>query len=189
MRFIRLPIGAAAVAVSFGAVACGPTPSPTPSAQAHTATPGPTATPTPSAPFTPPGTPTPVVTNGTYSVTVAVSGTDNVQGSFTQAVGASAHCSPPGQLSGTVSGQNITLQLSGAPPPVSVPVLSPGDMLLTLGTHTWGVASAANAPHGTTGSLQRDADGSGNAQFQNLALQSNFAQQPQESGSVTWTCA
>ena len=122
---------------------------------------------------------------------VAVSGTDNVQGSFTQAVdaGAGTHCSPPGQLSGTVSGTNITLQLTGAPPPVTVPVLSPGDLLLTLGTHTWGVASAANAPHGTAGSLQRNADGSGTAQFQNLALQSNFGQQPQESGSVTWTCA
>jgi hypothetical protein len=148
--------------------------------------------PTASAPFTPGGSPSATSggsPDGTYSVTVSLTGGDTVQGSFTQAVPAGGgHCSSPGQLSGSISSQQVTLQMAASGASGSQP-LSPGDLLLTVGSHTWGVASASNAPHGTTGSLQRNSDGSGAAQFQNLALQSNVAQQPQESGSVTWTCA
>ena len=179
---------AAVLLFSVGAVACGSNSSPTATSHTTTSSGATTAAPPP---FTPGGGPTPTSggVNGTYSVNVSVTGTDTVQGSFTQAVpGPGGKCPPPNQLSGSVSGQQITLQMpqSGSSAPQA---LSPGDVLLTIGSRTWGVASASNAPHGTSGMLQRNTDGSGSVQFQNLALQSNFAQQPQESGSVTWTCA
>jgi hypothetical protein len=125
-------------------------------------------------------------------VQVSLSGTDTVQGSFTQAIAGatSAHCPVPNDLAGTVSPQHVELQLPSTTSGIGQPQpLSPGDIQLTVDGHTWGVASASNAPHATTGTLQRNSDGSGSASFQNLALQSNSAQQPQESGSITWTCA
>ena len=181
---------AGAVLFTLGAVACGSGTSSTPTARA-TASPGGT-TPTASPPFgtTTTTTHTTANANGTYTVTVSLTGTDLAQGNFTQPVdaGASRHCQPPNQLSGSAGGQHVQAQFVGTPSGTPQ-TLSPGDLLLTIGSHTWGVASASNAPHGTTGTVQRNADGSGSAQFQNLALQTNFGQQPQESGSITWTCS
>ena len=181
---------AGALLSALGAVACGSGTSSTPTAHS-TARPGRPA-PTASAPASTTSTTTHTTgnANGTYNVTVSLTGTDPAQGSFTQPVdpGASSHCQPPNELSGTVSGPHVQAQFVGTPSGTPQ-ALSPGDLLLTVGNHTWGVASASNAPHGTTGTVQRNADGSGSAQFQNLALQTNFAQQPQESGSITWTCA
>ena len=181
---------AGALLSALGAVACGSAASSTPTAHS-TARPGGT-TPTASPPFSTTSTTTHTTgnANGTYSVTVSLTGTDLAQGIFTQAVdpGASSHCQPPNQLSGSVGGQHVQAQFTGAPSGTPQ-ALSPGDLLLTVGSHTWGVASASNAPHGTSGTVQRNSDGSGSAQFQNLALETNFAQQPQEGGSITWTCA
>ncbi|MFN2581762.1 MAG: hypothetical protein ABR498_03365 [Candidatus Dormibacteria bacterium] len=131
--------------------------------------------------------------NGTYTVNVSVNGTDNVQGSFIEPLtlsNSSAHCPVPSDITGDVSGKHIELQMpmNGAPTGQSQ-ALSPGDLQLIIGSNTWGVASASNAPHGTSGTLKRNADGSGAADFQGLSLQSNPAQQPQESGAVTWSCA
>lgn len=197
-RLLRV-LRAGALLSALGAVACGSGSSSTPTAHT-TARPGGTTThttaqpggttPTPSATLSTTSTTTQTTGNGTYNVTVSLTGTDQVQGAFTQAVdpGASSHCQPPNQLSGSVGGQHVQAQFAGTPS-ATPQGLSPGDLLLTVGTHTWGVASASNAPHGTSGTLQRNSDGSGSAQFQNLALQTNFAQQPQESGSITWTCS
>ncbi|HEX6538636.1 MAG TPA: hypothetical protein VF155_05605 [Candidatus Dormibacteraeota bacterium] len=188
MRLLPLLRGGALL-FACGAVACGSGTSSSPTARA-TAPPG-GATPTASPPF---GTSTTTShttanPNGTYTVTVSLTGTDLAQGSFTQPVDAGgSHCQPPNQLSGTVGGQHVQAQFAGAPS-ATPQTLSPGDLLLTVGSHTWGVASASNAPHGTSGTLQRSSDGSGSAQFQNLALETNFGQQPQESGSITWTCS
>ncbi len=135
-------------------------------------------------PFTPPPSATP--SGPAYSVQVALTGTDSVQGTFTQGVG---QCQAAGSLSGTVSGQQVTLLMPGSNVSGQAVTLSPGDLQVTVGGHVWGVASAANAPHATSGTLQRNTNGSGSAQFQNLALQGNSAQQPQESGTITWTCA
>lgn len=191
MALRLLPVlRAAALLSALGAVACGSGNSSTPTAHS-TARPGGT-TPTASPPFGTTSTTTHTTGNasGTYSVTVSLTGTDLVQGTFTQPVdpGASTHCQPPNQLSGSPGGQHVQAQFTGTPSGTPQ-ALSPGDILLTIGSHTWGVASASNAPHGTSGTLQRNSDGSGSLQFQNLALQTNFAQQPQESGSITWTCA
>ena len=181
---------AAALLSALGAVACGSGASSTPTARATTRPSG--TTPTASAPFSTTSTTTHTTgnANGTYSVTVSLTGTDLAQGSFTQPVdpGASTHCQPPNQISGSAGGQHVQAQFTGTPSGTAQ-ALSPGDLLLTVGSHTWGVASASNAPHGTSGTVQRNSDGSGSAQFQNLALQTNFAQQPQESGNITWTCA
>ena len=181
---------AGALLCALGAVACGSGSSSTPTARSTAQPGGPTPTASPPFSTTSTSTHTTANANGTYTVNVSLTGTDLAQGSFTQPVdpSASSHCQPPNQLGGTVGGQHIQAQFTGAPSGTPQ-VLSPGDLLLTVGTHTWGVASASNAPHGTTGTVQRNSDGSGNAQFQNLALQTNFAQQPQESGSITWTCA
>lgn len=187
---LRAFLRAGVLLAALGVAACGSGTSSTPTAQ-PTARPGGT-TPTVSPPFSTTSTATHTTgnANGTYDVTVSLTGTDLAQGSFTQPVdpSASSHCQPPNELSGSVGGQHVQAQFVGTP--TGTPqVLSPGDLLLTVGSHTWGVASASNAPHGTSGTVQRNSDGSGSAQFQNLALQTNFAQQPQESGSVTWTCA
>lgn len=120
---------------------------------------------------------------------VSIAGTEAVQGSFTQAVAGSARCPVPTDLTGTISGQHLDVQMPGTAGIGQARQLSPGDLQVRVGGDTWGVASASNAPHATTGTLQRNSDGSGSAVFQNLALESNPAQQPQESGSVTWTCA
>ena len=179
---------AGALLSAFGAVACGSGTSPTPTAHSTGRPDG--ATPTASAPFTTSSTThTTGNANGTYNVTVSLTGTDLAQGTFTQPVdpGAISHCQPPNQLSGSVGGQHVQAQFVGSASGTPQ-ALSPGDLLLTVGSHTWGVASASNAPHGTSGTLQRNSDGSGSAQFQNLALQTSFGQQPQESGSITWTC-
>lgn len=121
---------------------------------------------------------------------VTLTGTDTAQGSFTQAAQGSAHCPVPTDLAGDVSGSHVELQLPSAASGIGQPqTLSPGDLQVIVGAHTWGVASASNAPHATVGTLQRNSDGSGSTAFQNLALQSNPSQQPQESGSFTWTCA
>lgn len=187
LRLVPL-LRAGALLSALGAVACGSGNSSTPTV--HATTPPGGATPTASPPFsTTTTTHTTANANGTYSVTVSLTGTDLAQGSFTQPVDAGgSRCQPPNQLSGNVGGQHLQAQFAGSPS-ASPQALSPGDLLLTIGSHTWGVASASNAPHGTSGTLQRNADGSGSAQFQNLALQTNFAQQPQESGSITWTCS
>jgi hypothetical protein len=190
LRLLPL-LRAGALLSALGAVACGSGTSSTPTAHATASAGG--TTPTASPPF---GTSTTTHAtaganpNGTYSVTVSLTGTDAAQGSFTQPVDASAssHCAPPNQLGGSVGAQHVQIQFAGAPPS-GAQALSPGDLLLTVGSHTWGVASASNAPQGTSGTVQRNSDGSGSAQFQNLALQTNFSQQPQESGSITWTCA
>ncbi|MBV8527416.1 MAG: hypothetical protein JOZ75_03790 [Candidatus Dormibacteraeota bacterium] len=188
---LRPLLRATALLSALVAVACGSGGSSTPTAHS-TARPGGT-TPTASPPFSTTSTSTTTHTtanpNGTYNVTVSLTGTDLAQGSFAQPVDpGGSRCQPPSQLSGSVGGQHVQAQFAGAPS-ATPQTLSPGDLLLTVGTHTWGVASAANAPHGTSGTLQRNSDGSGSAQFQNLALQTNFAQQPQESGSITWTCS
>ena len=190
---LRPLLSAGALLSALGAAACGSGTSSTPTPHA-TAKPGGT-TPTASPPFsttstTSTSTHTTGNPNGTYNVTVSLTGTDLAQGAFTQPAdpGASSHCPPPNQLSGSVGGQHVQAQFTGAASGTPQ-TLSPGDLLLTVGSHTWGVASASNAPHGTSGTLQRNSDGSGSAQFQNLALQTNFAQQPQESGSITWTCS
>ena len=181
---------AGALLSALAAVACGSGTKRTPTAHS-TARPGGPA-PTATAPFSTTSTTTHTTANanGTYTVTVSLTGTDVAQGSFTQLVdpGASSRCQPPNQLSGSVGGQHVQAQFVGTPSGAPQ-ALSPGDLLLTVGSHTWGVASASNAPHGTSGAVQRNSDGSGSAQFQNLALETNFAQQPQESGSITWTCA
>lgn len=185
-----LVLRAGALLSALGAAACGSGTSPTSTPHA-TARPG-GSSPTASPPFSTTSTTTHTTANpnGTYNVTVSLTGTDLVQGTFTQPVdpGASSHCQPPNQLGGGVGGQQVQAQFPGAPSGTPQ-ALSPGDLLVTIGSHTWGVASAANAPHGTSGTLQRNTDGGGSAQFQNLALQTNFAQQPQESGSITWTCS
>lgn len=191
MTFRLVPfLRATALFLALGAVACGSGASSTPTARATTRPSG--TTPTASAPFSTTSTTTHTTgnVNGTYNVTVSLTGTDLAQGSFTQPVdpGASTHCQPPNQINGSAGGQHVQAQFTGTPSGTPQ-ALSPGDLLLTVGSHTWGVASASNAPHGTSGTVQRNSDGSGSAQFQNLALQTNFAQQPQESGSITWTCA
>ena len=181
---------AGALLTVLGAVACGSGTSSTPTPHA-TARPSGTA-PTASPPFSTTSTTTHTTgnVNGTYNVTVSLTGTDPGQGNFTQPVdpAATSHCQPPNQLSGSAGGQHVQAQFVGTPSGTPQ-TLSPGDLLLTIGSHTWGVASASNAPQGTSGTVQRNADGSGSAQFQNLALQTNFGQQPQESGSITWTCS
>lgn len=178
-------------AIGIAVTACGSSSSPTPS---HNSTPAASATPSPTGPFNPPGgtTPTPAAApNGTYSVQVSITGTDSVQGSFSQAIVAgSAHCPVPTDLAGTASGQHLEVQMPAATSGIGQPQqLSPGDLQVIVGPHVWGVASASNAPHATSGTLQRNSDGSGSAAFQNLGLQTNPSQQPQESGSITWTCA
>ena len=175
------------------AVACGS------STQSATQTPTPaTNSSTPSEPFSPPSgttsTPTPgASSNGTYTVQVALTGGDAVQGTFTETLSASAsstaHCPVPSDLSGSVGSRHVELQMTISSGPSTQQTLSPGDIQLIVDGDTWGVASASNAPHGSSGSLQRNADGSGSASFQNLALQSDPSHQPQESGSINWTCA
>lgn len=122
----------------------------------------------------------------TYTAHVAVSGQDSVAGAF-NATAVSA-CGPPNDLSGTVAGHHVDLQMSSAGPAGQQVQLSPGDIVLVIDSDNWGVGSGANAPQGTTGTLQRNDDGSGALTFQNLYLQSNPSQVPQESGSITWTC-
>lgn len=116
---------------------------------------------------------------------MALTGTDTVNGGFTQSI---SSCSPPSDLTGTVQGQSVDVKMPASAPIGTPQQLSPGDVTLTVGSHVWGVASASNAPHATSGTLQRNTDGGGSAAFQNLALQSNPAQVPQESGTITWTC-
>ena len=171
------------VAAALGAAACGSGSSSTAKPTAHPSSSTGT-TPTPTAPFTPPST-TATPSGPAYSVQVAVTGTDSVQGSFSQSVAA---CAPATNLAGTVQGQRVGLQMPGASPVGQPLPLSPGDIVVIVGGHSWGVASAANAPRASSGTLQRNADGSGSATFQNLALQGNLSQQPQESGTITWTC-
>lgn len=189
LRLLPL-LRAGALLSALGAVACGSGNSSTPTAHstAHPAGGTPTASP-PFSTSTNTTTQSTANPNGTYNVTVSLTGSDPAQGSFTQPVDPGAgRCQPPNQLSGNAGGQHLQAQFAG-PPSATPQTLSPGDLLLTVGSHTWGVASASNAPHGTSGTLQRNSDGSGSAQFQNLALQTNFAQQPQESGTITWTCS
>ena len=116
-----------------------------------------------------------------------------MQGTFTEALtlpaSSTAHCPIPSDLSGTVASRHVELQMSITSTPSTQQTLSPGDIQVVVDADTWGVASSSNAPHGSTGSLQRNADGSGSTAFQNLALQSDSSHQPQESGSITWTCA
>lgn len=178
----RPPILWPVVAVALGAVACGPGSSPTATPR-HSPAGG--ATPTPAAPFTPPPSSSAAPSGPAYAVQVALSGTDTVQGTFSQPV---AQCSPPTNLAGTVQGQQVGLQMPGASPVGQSLPLSPGDIVVVVGAHNWGVASASNAPHASSGTLQRNSDGGGSAAFQNLALQGNLSQQPQESGTVIWTC-
>ena len=134
---------------------------------------------------------TPGPNGGVYTVQVSATGSDAVEGAFTAtlAAGSAAHCPAPNDLSGTIAGTRIELQMpQGSPVNGQPQQLSPGDIQFTVGNNVWGVASAANAPHPSSGTLQRNSDGSGSASFQNLALQSDPSRQPQESGSVTWTC-
>ena len=129
--------------------------------------------------------------NGTYSVQVSLTGSDPVQGTFTQTLTAgSAHCPVPSDLAGTINGTHVEVQMpiTGSANGQSRP-LSPGDLQVNVGSDMWDVASASNAPHGTSGTLQRNADGSGSTSLQTLALQSDPSRQPQESGSITWTCS
>lgn len=190
-RTSLLCISAGVFAVA--AAACGSTPStpsPTPS---RTGSQHATATPNGNPPFTPPPggtTPTPGPANGTYSVQISLTGTDALQGSFAQPVAGGVRCPVPSDLAGTVSGQHVDVQMPNAARGIGQPQqLSPGDLQVIVGGNTWGVASASNAPHATTGTLQRNSDGGGSTLFQNLALQSNPSQQPQESGTITWSCA
>ena len=184
---IRVP--AVALAAACCAVACGS------NSTSSSSTPTPSNSSTPSAPFSPPVNPTATPAaaaspNGTYTVQVSLSGGDAVSGTFTEPVpSSSAHCAIPSDLSGTVGSRHVELQMSSASGPSSQQTLSPGDIQVVVDSDTWGVASASNAPHGSSGSLVRNADGSGSTAFQNLALQSDTAHQPQESGSITWTCA
>ena len=182
MHILRTASTAATLAVFVAA--CGSS-----STSPAAATPTPSPSPTPTPPFTPPATtptPAPTPSGPAYTVQVSLTGSDAVSGSFSEPV---AQCAPPSDLSGTVASHLVELQIhvggaaSGQPQG-----LSPGDIDVVVDSDTWGVASSANAPHGSSGSLQRNADGSGTASFQNLALQSNSAKQPQESGSITWTC-
>lgn len=182
----RTPIlPASLLALGLFVTACGSGSSSTASPHGHPSPAGGGATPTPSAPFTPPVT-TPTPSGPAYSVQVTLTGTDAVQGTFTQPV---SQCTPPTNLAGTVQAQHVELQIPSASPTGQSLPLSPGDIVVLVGSHSWGVFSASNAPHGSSGTLQRNSDGSGSTAFQNLALQGNLAQQPQESGSITWTCA
>ena len=126
-----------------------------------------------------------------YTVHVSVSGRDSVAGSFVLSpvvAGGSATCLVPNDLSGSVGRHHVDVLIkSGVVGPTSQP-LSPGAVELTIDSDTWTVGSSANTPTGTTGTLQRDPNGGGDLEFQNLALRGSPSSQPQESGSVTWSC-
>lgn len=180
--FLALPF--AALALSVGACGSG---SSTPRASIQRSSTA-SSSPSPLAPFTPPATnptPTGAASGPAYHVQLTLSGTDAVQGTFSQSV---SSCSPPTDLAGTAQDVPVHLTMPGSAPVGQAQPLSPGDIQLTIGSHVWGVASASNAPHATSGMLQRNSDGGGSASFQNLALQSTPSQQPQESGTITWTC-
>ena len=132
---------------------------------------------------------------GVYTVHVTANGSDAVDGSFTETLqlssqATSQRCPVPSDLSGSIAGTRVELQMSQSSTGSGQPQqLSPGDIQFIVAADTWGVASAANAPHPSGGMLQRNGDGSGSLSFQNLALESNPSHQPQESGSIIWTCA
>jgi len=126
-----------------------------------------------------------------YTVTVALTGKDQLGGTFAAHPGgnpSSNGCAVVSELSGTLGANRIDLQINTSAPAGQPAVLSPGDLNLIIDADNWGVGSSANAPQGTTGTLERRPDGSGSLTFANLYLQSNPAQEPQESGTVRWTC-
>jgi hypothetical protein len=126
----------------------------------------------------------------TFSVRVALTGKDAVSGSFIAraalAPGVSG-CVSPSELTGNVGGHHVDLQINTSGGVNQQASLSPGDVNLIIDSDIWGVGSSANAPQGTSGTLQRSIT-HGALAFQDLYLQSNPAQVPQESGSITWTC-
>lgn len=114
-----------------------------------------------------------------------MTGTIGVNGAYRVA---SSSCPPPSELSGSVGDEHVDLRIHVPGATGGPRQLSPGDIDVVLNDGTWSVGSSSNAPHGTSGTLQSSANGSGSVSVQNLYLQSNPSTQPQESGSITWSC-
>jgi hypothetical protein len=151
-----------------------------PSASAATTLPA-TVAPTAGAPSGSPGP--------WYTFQVTLSGSDALQGSLRVPAGAGG-CGLPSGFTGAIAGREVRFAINNRSEPTgqSAP-LSPGDITLQVGGDTWNVGSSANAPQGTTGALQHGAAGSGRAGFANLYLVSNPMHTPQESGTISWSCA
>jgi hypothetical protein len=180
-----LVFGAALLAGCGGAPS---TPRSSPTTTVETAPPTPTgeASSAPSASAT--GGPAVTSPSGpAYSFAVSLSGADAVQGSA--GAPAAGGCGTPTGFSATVGGAQVRFEINNRSAPAGQPVqLSPGDIVVQVGADVWNVGSSSNAPHGTTGTLVHDTDGSGAATFMDLYLAADPMRTPQESGSIRWTC-
>jgi hypothetical protein len=151
-------------------------PATSPGAATGTTSASPASTPT----ETPPAAPA-------YSFTLRLSGADPIEGNArTPAAGG---CGTPSGFATTIAGTQVRFQINNRDAPAGQPVqLSPGDIVVQVGSDVWNVGSSSNAPHGTEGTLVHNADGSGAATFTDLYLAADPMRTPQESGSVSWTC-
>jgi len=128
-------------------------------------------------------------TGAMYTMVVNLRGVDTVQGTAT--VTAQDGCVQPKTIGASYGPHQVTLVLNVTPAPNSPPVsLSPGDAILTVDTNTWTVASAANAPQPTTGTVSATGASSGTLSVQHMFAQSTpVGPSSDEGGTITWSCA
>ena len=178
-----------AVAAGLFAAGCGGGGgAPTPAGSASTSTTSSTSTTATTETTTLPASATTTAGGVAYIVQASLSGSDSVQGSFTSHNAGA--CGAPEHLTGIIGAHSISVLTpvgQGATAGQAVS-LTPGDVTVQVDSDTWVVGSSSNAPQGSSGQFEYMSNGSGTLTFQNLALSSNPARQPQESGSFQWTC-
>jgi hypothetical protein len=125
-----------------------------------------------------------------YTLQVDLNGLDAVQGSAI--VPAANGCVQPTRIAATFGAHLVSLQInvkpqSGPPAPLT---LSPGDLTVTIDNDAWSVASSANAPQGTQGTITFTGAASADVSVQHLFDgQSPRGPSSDEGGTISWSCA